>query len=266
MPQFEFDHPILVNGQISESGPRKIDSLLNELLAQETEVPIGGTTDGTYTVQIDGEEGIFQVSFVAVAQTADQIADGLAAAILADVDLINIVDASSTSGTPLELDFLHAGKTYTITFPSNPGGNMSVVVVQAAGGTDVQLAVAVVQGSTDETALAPDSGSVDADIVGFTVRNMGIQVNSGIQTNTDVVSPGEMLSVMSQGNFVGQTETAVVKGADVFIRIDSPGAGQFFGGLRNDVDGGNAIQVLGCVFNSTLTAAGLAKVRVNRPA
>ena len=63
-----------------------------------------------------------------------------------------------------------------------------------------------------------------------------------------------------------QTEEAVAKGAPVFIRIDSPAAGQFFGGLRSDVDGGNAIQVLGAVFKSTLTAAGLAKVRVNRPA
>lgn len=57
MPQFDYEMPVAVNGQIATGDPRSIASYTNELLAQESEVAIGGTTDGTYTVQIDGEEG-----------------------------------------------------------------------------------------------------------------------------------------------------------------------------------------------------------------
>jgi hypothetical protein len=266
MPQFDFNHPVLVKGQIAESGPRLIDSYTNELLAQSNDIPIGGTTDGDYTVQIDGEEGTFTFTFAASGNTADQIADGLAAAVLADDDLANIVVAASTSGTPLELRFIHTGKVYTISFPSNPGSNMTNTLVQAAGGVDFQLGVGVVQGSADDLGAAPSASTVDADVLGFSVIGMETRVAEGLSTNVDVISPGGVISTMRMGTFAAEVEEAVAANAQAFMRIQNPGPGQFVGSLRSDVDGGNAIALTGVIFKTSTAGVGLAVVKVNRPA
>ena len=70
MPQFSYDHPVAINGQIASMSPATVDSYENPLLAQVSTVTVGGTTDGVYTVQIDGPEGSFQVSFTASGNTA----------------------------------------------------------------------------------------------------------------------------------------------------------------------------------------------------
>ena len=64
MPQFDFVQEQLLLGAVAttNAGGGDIDSYTNEVLAQVNTIPIGGTTDGTYTVQLDGDEGTFQFS------------------------------------------------------------------------------------------------------------------------------------------------------------------------------------------------------------
>lgn len=272
MPQFDYGNgtgqPVYRNGQIADGGPRAIDSGINELLAQANSIAVGGTTDGTYTVRIIGEEGTFDVSFVASTNTADEIADGLAAAVLADAALTNIVSAAATSGTPLLLDFVHPGRDYDILFPSNPGTNMVNTLSQAAGGTAIGLGVAVQTGSGDNLVAVVDSGTTDAEIAGITVLNVGVQFNDGNDgglDGTDQFEAGVTVSAMRQGRCVVVVETAVAKDDPVFARIQNAAAGVPLGQLRNTADGGNTVALTGAKFHTAAAAGGLAVVTLNRP-
>lgn len=266
MPQFDFVQEQLLLGAVATTtaGGGDIDSYTNEVLAQVNTIPIGGTTDGVYTVQLDGDEGTFQFSFTASTNTADQIADGLAAAVLADPDLLNIVDASATSGTPVLLTFRHTNQVWTITFPSNPGSNMTLTTTTAAGGTDIGLGLAVVSGTAQNFCIAPTAGSVAADFLGVTERSLASQINRGIPTDVDSFEPGNSVSVLSRGDITVFAEDAVTFGAQVFVRIVATGT-ESFGAIRSDVDGTDAIAWPGAIFQDTSTAAGLVRIRVNLP-
>lgn len=266
MPQFDFVQEQLLLGAVAtaNAGGGDIDSYTNEVLAQANTIPIGGTTDGTYTVQLDGEEGTFTFSFVAVAQTADQIADGLAAAATADPDLLNIVTVAGTPGTPVLLTFLHANQAWTITFPSNPGTNMTLTTTTAAGGTDIGLGLVVVSGTAQNFVIAPTVASVAADFLGVTERSLFAQINRGIPTEVDAFEPGNTVSVLSRGDIVVFSEDAVTANAPVFVRTTATGT-EVFGAVRSDADGGDALTWPGAIFRDTSTAAGLVRIRVNLP-
>ena len=153
MPQFSYDHPVAINGQIASMYPITVDSYENPLLAQVSTVTVGGTTDGVYTVQIDGPEGTFQVSFTAAGNTADQIAAGLEAAADLDPDLLNIAVASSATNV-LTLTFIHPGSVYTVSAPSAPSA-LTVATSQAAGGVTVGLGVADFRGLSEAGDAVP---------------------------------------------------------------------------------------------------------------
>ena len=274
MPQFDYVHPTLLLGQIASANPATVNSYLNALLAQESEISIAATPEaGDYTVRIVGEEGTFEFTYTSPgAETEAQIVAGLLAALDADPDLVNIVVGTDAS-PELELDFIHPGLDYTISFPSNPGpGDMSQALIQAAGGVALLLGVAVVAtdpaGSSTgaQHVTAPDAGTVDADFLGLTVRAViDVQVNTGDPNQISEFAPGATLSVMEEGESVVEVEDAVAFNGAVFVRIANPGPGQALGGIRSDVDGGNAIQMTGARFRSATTGNGLAKVAINRP-
>ncbi len=264
MPQFEFVQPVGLLGAVASGAVEEIDSYTNPLLAQANTVPIGGTTDGVYTIQLDGEGGTFQFSFTASGSTAAQIADGLAAAATADPDLLNILTAAGTPGTPLLLNFLHAGQTWAISFPSNPGGNMTLTTTTAAGGTNIGLGLVVVPGSSQELAVPPTGSSAAADFLGITERSLMAQVNRGIQTETDAFEPGDEMSVLRSGDIWVYAEDAVTFNAPVFVRRTAAGT-EVLGAVRSDADGGDAITWPGAVFRDTSTGAGLVRVRLNLP-
>ena len=170
MPQFDYTHPTLLLGQVANGNPYTINSYLNALLAQESEITIGaGPAAGDYTTRIVGEEGTFEFTYTSPgAETEAQIVAGMLAALNSDPDPVTIV-AGTDASPELELDFIHPGADYTISFPSNPGpGDMSQALIQAAGGTALNLAIAVV--ASDPAGIstgaqhvtAPDAGTVDA--------------------------------------------------------------------------------------------------------
>lgn len=263
MPQFQYDQPVAINGQIASMSPWTVDSYENPLLSQESTVTVGGTTDGVYTVQIDGPEGTFQVSFTAAGNTADQIAAGLEAAADLDPDLLNIAVASSATNV-LTLTFIHPGSVYTITAPSAPSA-LTVAAVTAAGGVTIGLGVAVVQGALDDQAALLAGGSVDADVLGITIRSLDMNVNQGDPVVDDGYFGGATMAIMRGGELFANVEDAVAAGGGVFARIVVNAAGQVLGGLRSDADGGDAIALAACTFRTTTTAAGLARIKINRP-
>jgi hypothetical protein len=190
---------------------------------------------------------------------------GFVAAIQADPDFTNLLVATDASPI-LELDFIHPGQVYTLSFPSDPNGILTNALIQAAGGVDLELGVGVVPGSSQEFAVAPGAGTVDADFLGITIAGtVDIMVNDGLSTSRDVFAPGCSVSVMEEGTCVVEVEGAVAFNGPVFMRIQNAGPGQKLGGFRADADGGDAIQISGAKFRTSTTGVGLAQIKVNRP-
>lgn len=264
MPQFDYVEPIAVNGQIAESGPRVIDSYLNALVAQESDVDFAASTAGDHTIRIEGEEGVFEATAPGGGTTTALI-DALITAF--GDELLNIATLTNNDPT-LEIRCIHPDRVYNISFPDNPGGgpDMSHSLVQAAGGVRIELASVVVQGANDDEAQLPGAGTVAADALGVTARNVDTEVNTGDPTVETACPPGSMLSVAKQGTYWFEVEDTVAAHGNVFFRIQNPAAGQHLGGLRADAAGGDAVQLLGAKFKTSTTGTGLAKVQLNMPA
>jgi hypothetical protein len=272
MPQFNYEHQRWSLGQIASGNPLTINSYLNALLAQESVVTVGGTDAGDYTIRIVGEEGTFDVTYTHPGAGAiGDITAGLQAAIDADPDLVNIVVAVD-SDPDVDLNFIHPGKTYTVSFPSNPSGNMTLATAQAPGGPAIELATVVVAASPAgvstgaQHVTAPGAGSTDADFLGITVKaEIDIQVNNGDPTAETAFEAGTTVSVMEEGECIVEVEDAVAFNGQVFVRIANPAPGQKLGGLRSDAAGGDAVLMTGAKFRSATSGNGLAKVAINRP-
>lgn len=272
MPQFNYDHPGLLVGQQASGNPVTINSYINALLAQESEVTVGGTDAGDYTVQIDGDEGSFQFTFThGGGGVVNDIVTGLLAALDADPDLVNIVVGANAS-PELELDFLHPGQDYAISFPSNPSGNLTQTLIQAAGGTDIGLGLGVVPAdppgvSTGAQHVTAPNGAVDADFLGVTMR-ASIDVDVNTISNGAVDSrfvPSDTVSVMEEGEIRIETEDAVAFNGAVWMRNTNPGPSTPLGGFRSDSGGGEAILVTRMRFRGSTSSAGVVTAVINRP-
>lgn len=271
MPQLSYQQPQWRLGQVATLHTCDIDSYGNELFAQVNTITVGGTTDGDYTIQFasSSSEVVYQVSFTASGNTAAEIAAGLVDAINDDPDVLGILSVAYTAATDnFQVTFASLGTVWTITYPSNPGGNMSDVQNQAPGGIQIPVGVGLVQGSSDVLATLPDAGSTGADFVGVSVLGLDGEINLPFENTQVGYQPGTTMAALVQGDCVVYCEDAVAKNGTVFMRI-IPGATpdlQQLGAFRSDADGGNAIQINGLKFLDTTTAAGLVVLRANRPA
>ena len=265
MPQQNYTAPLLALGSRSSQDPAAVTTATNEDMAQVSSIAIGGTTDGTYTVQLASDLGTFQFPFAASGNTADQIADGLAAAVLADPDLLDLVDASSTSGTPLLLNFLNRGVTWTVSFPSNPGSNMVETTTTAAGATAVPVGQFVVVGSAQGFGSLPSGSSTSANVLGLALLEGLANVSDNDTTGTPSYPAGATMGLLRVGEGVAYAEGAIPFNAPVYMRISSATAAAPLGGIRVDADGGAAVLLTNVVTRSATSAAGPIKVLLNRP-
>lgn len=268
MPQINYgEQPVAVVGQVATYEDAVIDSLTNELLAQVSTLTVGGTaSDGTYSVQATGPDGeVLTAEFVRGAgETNAQIATALAAAMSPTwLNAFTIVDGGSGV---LTLTANHGGRVYTFITAAPGTGTLVAANTQTAGGVDIQMGVAVAEGSDDDLAAVLSGSTVDDDLAGIVVRGIDGLVNDlGEGGAPAVFQPGSTLSVLRRGEAWVTVEDAVAKGADAFVRIANPAAGDPVGLFRSDADGGDAIEMTGARFASTTTGRGLAKVRINRP-
>lgn len=273
MPQFTYDRKLALNGQECDGyGPRLVKSFTNALLAQESDIVVAGFNAGTYTVRLSNSDGrvidistgaIAPANIAAVVAALEAAADALVTDLEDSLENVAVVTDASPN---LEIRFIHPGERWAISFPSNPNGNMSHTLVQAAGGTDIQLGVFVVRGAEDDECQAPGAGSVDANFLGMTTRNTESLVMD-YTTEDPVFEPADTVSVKSVGaNWTDKVEDAVSAGAPVFARIVATAANPVLGAPRSDADGGNAVQLSGVVFETSTSAGGeLVKIRMNRP-
>lgn len=263
MPQQTYVKADFLLGQIATTRPWSIASKGNELLAQISTVSVAATPeDGVYTVRITDGDITVSGSFTASSDTQAAIVAGLIADLEAQPNFNNIAAAVDAS-PDITLNFIHTGIVYTVDFPSNPGpGDLSVVTTQAAGGTAIGLGLAVVPGSADNLATAMTAtGEV---ILGITTRNTAIEVNTGVQTDVTEFAAGTEMSILQEGTIAVQTEGAVAQGGLVFARHDV-GTTAFALGQLSATDDAETVQVPNARFDTTLTAAGLARVIVNLP-
>lgn len=261
--QFSYDYPIATLGQIGTwAGLVEIDSLVWPLLAQNTDIAVGGATAGLHTVRIEGQEGLFDSSFTVVAETVAQFTDALAAAITANADLTNIVVATSDTVSAIDLAFLQAGYSYVVSYPANPGADLSTSAESAAGGPRLPIALGMVDAG-NRVARFPTTGDVALDILGITVRNAEQVLTLDINQPAPGFEAPSELSVMRSGSCWVAPEVAVAVNDPVFVRVTA-GAGEQAGALRNDADGGDAVQIPGR-YRTAAAAGGLARIEINLP-
>lgn len=270
MPQFNYDQPQWRLGQAANARNKQSDSLGNELFAQITTVTAGGFTSGTYTMQIEGDEGIYQVTTGAITPaSAADVAAAMATAIENDPDVLGLLSSFAyvAAADNFVLNFAARGSVYSVTFPSNPSTDLSQALTQAPGGTKVPLGVCIVQGSSDALGTLPSGSSTDADFVGISVLNNDSEINDGLPGSFSGYAAGFEMKVANVGDWIVHTEDAVAKGGDVFMRITAGATPdlQQLGALRSDADGGNAILLSAVKWQATTSAAGLVPVRLNRP-
>ncbi len=98
-------------------GSLEVSTIFVEAVAQVDNIDVTGTTDGTYTIAINGVD----FSFVASSNSAAEIRDGLVTVLNANQA---IVVAAPGVGDSLDLTASEAGVPFITTFTSNPGTNM----------------------------------------------------------------------------------------------------------------------------------------------
>lgn len=266
MPQFVYgQQPRLLLGQVYSMDAISKDSYINPLLPQVDTVAFAGAGSGDYTIQIQGEEGTFNVTVNASPATADDFVT----AFDFNEDLDNIVEASDIAGD-LVLTFLIPGRDYRVFLIDNPSGDMTLTSTQLPGGPSLPLGAAVAYSGTDpEDAVEALSATTTAqDVAGVTVRNLNIEFNRGNRggfNGTDQFFPGECVTVGRQGEFCVQVEDAVTAGQPCFVRIQNVPNNSVAGAFRSDADGGDAIQLPASRFRTSTSGPGLAVVTVNIP-
>ena len=190
------------------------------------------------------------------------------AAAAANENLLNVVSITPSAGVNT-LAFLHPDRQYTVTTRIFDSGNGSGTVAEtvASGGTRVGLARVVVQGVSDREAALPGGGSVSADAVGITKKNTDAEVNEGDPNLVSGYPAGSMMTVRQMGTLMVDVEDAVAANGNVFFRIAAAtGPLEALGKMRSDVDGGDAVQLLGAKYVTSAAAGGLVKVSINTPA
>lgn len=265
MPQVDYNLPIAVLGQLAVYDPASIDSLINLVPNQQTDVVTGGTaTAGVYSITVVGEEGTFVASFTRVAETTAQVTDALAAAWLAlGSSVLNIATMTSDGTDTNQLDFLNAGQGYTVTTSAvGPATLVATLIVDPAG-SNIPLAIGI--STTDgQFARLLTTGDVVTDIWGIVVRNAELvqELGQAVPSTLEFL-PSDALSVMRSGECWVAPEVAVVVNDPVFIRVVATGAEQA-GALSNVVDGTDNILVPGR-WKTSAAAGELAKVLINLP-
>jgi len=263
MPQFSYSFPPAQLGQIGTFGPPSIDCLVNPLLPQISTVTVVDNDAGAYAVSIVGPEGSFSFGITVVAQTIAQVADQLAAAAVADDDLLNIVEVTSDGVDTVTMTFLHSGVDYTVGVTS-ASADLTLALTQASGGSEYPLGIGIVDAG-NKVGRQPTTGDVALDILGISCNRSDCVLPfsmPGFASSASIAVGGEV-AVLRQGEIWVRPETAVAVNDPVYCRVVATGA-EVAGALRNTADGGDAVLLPGR-FRTAASAGGLAKIQLNAP-
>ena len=103
------------------------------------------------------------------------------------------------------------------------------------------------------------TGVIDLTAVADVMAGVVLK-SSAIELET--IEANKSVTLARSGNIFVYSETACVKGADVFVRCIVGAGSEPVGNVRNDVDGVNAVLVK-AKFAETLDSAGLVEIELN---
>lgn len=136
------------------------------------------------------------------------------------------------------------------------------IVVYSKDGLDCVVTDILVTLGATQTTGASTSTSTDV-IYGVSIMSQAIeQVRF---TGLVAYTAGAPVGCLIRGRIWVNSETAVVNGDPVYMRIAGDNVTKFAGAFRNDADSGTAILVPGMIFRSVAAAPGLAVVDINEP-
>lgn len=206
------------------------------------------TTDGTYTVTINGTE---VASFVASTNTATQIRDGVLSDLQASAAPV-VATASSTNKILIEKDDF--GDAFTITIPTISGYTKTQLVAQDAtapfGAGVVRDDRAAVSGK--QCRLPRLSTDVTAGLfLGVLAANTSKSPASGGW------EAGSIPDILRMGHIYVLVEGTGTEGAPLFVRYAAGAGGSQLGAFRTDADTSTAVAIPGMRALETWTASGI---------
>jgi hypothetical protein len=229
-----------------------VDSFLNEFLSralasQQLEELTFGTTDGTYTVTING---VVVGTFAASGNTAAEIRDNIYDDIVASAAP---VVATKVSTNKLLLEKADFGDAFTIAISTVSGYSKSQLVNQdQTAGFGLGLVA-------DD--MAPVSGQrcrLPRQATDISAKFLGISHgDTGLPYSGNGWPAGSMVSILRRGHIWVVTETAIAEQAQLFCRYAAGAGGSVLGAFRNDADTSTAGAVVGLKALEACSGAGL---------
>lgn len=212
-------------------------------------VSLGGTNNGTYTVRIETPEGDlpllpFDSSFVASGSSADDIVSGL-------VDQINrAASAPNLRGVVRAVADLpnddiiitadHAGKDFTVSFPSNPNSNLSQSTTQEASVANLPIGVGMVDAADGLECALPGSSTVADRFFGLVARGRGIEGQD--DGSAEFHQAGDNIDIVVEADMFIMPEDDVTVDSDVYWKVEAT-AGTL-GALRGSVQGSTQVMTV----------------------
>lgn len=230
------------------------------LATRQTEEVTFGTTDGTYTVTVDG---VLLATYVAASKTATQIRDAVLALVQAAGGGV-VATASSTNKMLLDnLDNEDVG--FVLAVSTVAGYSVAHLVAQ---GEAVPFGVALVADDrAPVTGLLCRLPRLATDVTGG--RFLGVAAaNTANEPHALAGWPNKsMPDILRTGHIYVLAEGTGVEGVTLFTRFAAGGGGSQLGAWRADADTASAVVVPGCRALESWSAAGpvLAEVTPQTP-
>lgn len=242
-------------GQIVNSRPTDIISRRNA--TKQLEQLTFGTTDGTYTVTINGT---LAASYAASSKTATQIRDAVLALLQASSAP---VVSSALSTDKLLVEGADSDTSFTISISTVTTYALAHLLDQ---GQTIPFGVGVVR---DERASATGKQCRLPRVTGDIAAGVFLGIAIADQTLEGPTPPASAvgyknhatLEILQQGEIFVVTEGAVTEGAQLYCRFASGSGGSQLGAFRADADSSTATAVPGLYATETTSAAGIAKAQ-----
>lgn len=229
---------------------------------QLEEVTIVSNADGTFTIDIDGDE---EANTVASSNTKEEIRDALLTD-LGSSDKSISAEASSTDKILIEStdEWDDDGFVATVDETGNSGVDISTstLVAQAetllAGlGVCTDDRAAAVGSSGKQCRLPRQATDVTANFLGVTRADTAREANAGsIYQNRSAVS------IKAIGRIWVRSEDAIAENGDVYCRYADASANYGLGSFRSDADTSDAAQVPNAKCRVAADAGGLALIEL----
>jgi len=233
----------------------------------------GTPTDGTYSnvfEDLDVDNITVEVERVAGSPATDtDLAAQYVVNANTDSDLRRFFIFTSALGV-VTITARENGNPFTLASVTAPApGTLVAATTQTSAPVNLPMGIAVVNGTGQREIVQPTGASTAFDIVGITWDGQA-SVDStliptlGVQGSFESpFASGSMVPTAKGGVYYVHPEVDIVQGDPVFVRVVATGV-EVFGQLRNDADGGDAVQIQG-VWEWNGSANQPTAVRLNLP-